>query len=776
MLRLEKLQKVESKGGNLYQRTSNGEWASGAIYETLMGLGIKHKIWTSEQFGRIFRGNALLLSAEFEPAREPPPQHVVTSVVNLVQAKRVVLLSELVEAGFKADDVRWMVAHRDVYFPLDTENFISEQCRIYIDEQAYADVLFQRREEGAGSPPPALIALPSKDQKIDWNGQSWIVVNDGNPYTLINGNGRLWNIQLRDVWNYVTSKEWKYDAPVQPMQVHLSPAREHEALEKLAWFTHPGTRPIWTFGGRKGKKVSDSSIARAKAKLVAADLHGTSRILALANSYDNCGNRSTWVDPTEQECWNHALDSAYLQNYRPRFSYAISVYRILCEQKNVEPRSESTLRKRLAELDDSEVVELREGQFVAYQRGKYTPDLEIDWTIKGRIPWEVGHIDHAMLKLWLRSKINGEIVEAEAWRTVLRDACTYRVLGSVFYFNRPSYITLYRLVLDVVRRWQRLPRLIICDNGPELKGYNFQNILAQLKVILLYRRVRQPRDGQTVESGFKKDVEIYTANLPGNKIGEPPYRSQAAGFRPKDSALHTLEEVAKLFTTGYYIEEPKYPSSRTYGESILAYESRLLKKYGENHIRGVRYDTDLIFDCMPGVERNGGNRIVMPDGTVETNGFQYFSEVFEKHGLLGSSVIPRIDPENCGRVFCWAQGSHEWIECQSKEYEILCEFTHAERNEIETYLTQSGHIDKSIPRRALAETIARGIMELRGDAWLTQLHDNARQGYPRIDGLVFKDGKPFIDIPAVSEPTVAEVTPDIQSIAREAAQRMRDFE
>lgn len=770
------LLKSEATGGNMYLRGPDDRWFSGAIQERLVPLGIGHEIWTTSQFGPFFKGNADYLVTEFEHGREPPPPEVVASVVKLVHQKHVVLRRDLIAAGFDANHLKWIVAHNLVFFPIHEENLISEQCRFYVDEDAYLEEKHVRRQDGAGPPMPIQLSLPKREQTIEWNGKTWTVINDGSPFTIRSSSGVLQDIALTDVRRYVDSKAWVYDHVDEPVCLRISPKREFEALEKLKWLTLPPGEARYTFGARKGMPVSPSSLARVHRKVAHADANGISRVLAVMNHYDNCGDHSATADTPEIECWNRALTDAYLKNHRPRFSHAYNVYRNYCEACNVQPKAESVLRQRLSRLDQCEIVQLREGVFVAYGRSGYTPNSETDWTLKGRLPWEVGHIDHSRLKIWLVSKVTGELIEKEAWRSVVRDACTFKPLGSTFYFGAPSYETLYRLAIDIVKRWQQLPRFLISDNGPDFKSIGFQLLLLRLGVIFLHRRTRMPRDGQPVELGFRSDIEKIIANLPGSKNNEPNYRSQQKGFRPKDSALFTLEEIAERFCEEYYVVSPKFPSSRTNGETIEDFEARLLHENGTTHIRPVTYDSNFVFWSMPLVENGGGVRFVYSDGSVEANTLKYFSEEFAEYGLLGTEVQVRYDPDNCARVLAWGENIHRWIECWCKEYRVLREFTNKEREEISARIKQSDKICKVDSRRRHDQVLAQAISDMRGDAWLLKLHDRARQNFPKIDGFVFKDGAPLVDIPDLPTDTPNSFSQDIEKEAERAAARMRGQE
>jgi hypothetical protein len=526
----------------------------------------------------------------------------------------------------------------------------------------------------------------------------------------------------------------------------LSPQRLAEAAEKLELLGLPPGQRFWTSGARQGKAVSDATFNRIKAAVAKADAAGTSRLLALANGYDNCGSHEAH-DSVEMAIWRESLEADYKQNHRPHYATSFAFYLNRCKAANVVPVGETTARKRLAVEDKAVIVEARSGKFMAYQYGKFVPRDKSNRLVKGRIPWEVAHVDHARIEVAVHSCITGELLTRPIWRTVLRDACTFRVLALVVFFGTPSYIALYRLILDCSRRFGRLPQYIISDRALEFLAAQWEATLADLGVCKLNRPAKTPRAGQVAESGNRKDDNHLITNLPGNRLNIEDFRKLCEGFRPVDNEVLSLGTIRVLLERAYFEVEPQHITSRTNGETLEKYEARLLSEAGTSHISRVPYTDELRVRCMPKVDGRSGNRIVTTQGSVQCNTLQYFSPVLRQPGMAGKSVAVHYDPDNVGHVFVWLKKNGGWVECMCDAYDVLSQFTPVELDEYTAYLREEGKADKVKQRRNRAMAYAEVLAEAKFSNVLKLMHEAARENAHGFPGFTLINGEPAIDLP-----------------------------
>lgn len=738
----------EVEGLNMYRQTPDGQWTSPAINQVLIPLGIGHEIWPKSKFGKYYLGNLSYLASEFRSDTSQPDADTIKKIVSRVESNGVVYRRELVADGIGADAIKWVIARELVFFPLAEEDLTNiEMCRLYVDRATYIDEIDRRRAAGAGAPLSIHTALPRPGQKIDWHGVSWLVVNDGAEFTLKHCDGHFQDIPATEAQRLSECRAWKFTAQPTPSLANVSPKRRAEAEEKLALLSKPPGGRIWTYGAKKGQPVSESTFNRIKSAVEKADANGTSRLVALSNGYDNCGDHTSRVDG-EMEIWRESLNEDYKQNHRPHYTSTYGSYLNRCKAANVIPVSETTARKRLAREETMEIVEEREGVFVAYERGMYSPRDKSNRLVKGRIPWEVAHVDHAKIEVEVRSCITGEIMTRPIWRTVLRDACTFRVLGLVVFFGAPSYVALYRLILDVARRFGKLPQYIISDRGLEFLAKQWEFLLAEFHVTKLNRPPRMGRAGQVAESGNRKDDLNIISNLPGNKLDLADFRKLCQGFRPKDNAVLSLGSIRLLLEKAYFEKEPQHPTSRTKGEILSVYEARLLHEVGTSHIPTVPYSNNLRILCMPAPASHSGIRTVTPQGSVECNTLEYFSSILLRPGIRRSQVNVHYDPDNVGHVYVWVRELRDWVECRCNAYEILSQFTLAELEEYTAYLLEQGEEFKVHKRRDRSMAYAEVLEAAKGSPVLIHMHEAARENAHGFPGFtVLDDGNVEVDLP-----------------------------
>ncbi|WP_175725902.1 hypothetical protein [Burkholderia ambifaria] len=743
----EKMLMSEAKGHNLYKQLPDGNWISPAVAEALVPLGIGYELWPRSHFGKHYAANISYLSSVFKRGAQPPDPAKVKELVARVMAESVVYRRKLIAENVDPDLIKYVIAYQLVFFPLADEDLTSiEMCRLYADEAAYIYDRDRRQADGAGPPLSIHTVLPRTGQTISWNGEDWLVANAGTSFTITHKNGTFQELDRVRVQRLCDAQTWKYSIEPEPTLVNLSPQRLAEAAEKLEILGLPPGQRFWRSGPRQGKEVSTATFSRMKAAVAKAEATGTSRLLALANGYDNCGSHEA-RDSTEMAIWRESLENDYKRNHRPHYATCYAIYLNRCEAANIVPVSETTARKRLALEEKAVIVEARSGKFMAYQYGRFVPHDKTNRLIKGRIPWEVAHVDHARIEVAVHSCITGEIQNREIWRTVLRDACTFRVLAVAVFFGSPSYVALYRIILDCARRFGQLPQYIISDRGLDFLSHQWEASLADLGVCKLNRPAKTPRAGQVAESGNRKDDNHLISNLPGNKLNIEDFRKLCEGFRPIDNEVLSLSTIRVMLERAYFDVEPQHITSRTNGETLEKYEARLLSETGTSHIPKVPYTNELRIRCMPSVEGRSGGRIITEQGSVECMTLEYFSNVLQKPGMAGRLVPVHQDPDNVGHVFVWLKQEGGWVECFCDAYDILSQFTPAELSEYTAYLRQEGKADKVKTRRNRAMAYAEVLSEGKFSNVLILMHEAARENAHGFHGFTLLNGRPAIDLP-----------------------------
>ncbi|MDR5768092.1 MULTISPECIES: Mu transposase C-terminal domain-containing protein [unclassified Caballeronia] len=703
----------ELEKSSLFKLQEDGTWVSPSTEAAAARYGIGYKLVPESRLGVHLQGNLSVLSSCYLPDYRKPDEEEIRRVVQAVRERGVVRRKDLVAEGNGGESIKYAVAHGAVYFALYERDFTNtETAYLYADRESYISHQLEQRAQGALAPPPHR-PLPVDRQTFTWDRRTWIVVNAGDSkYWVRNEQGVAIDLKIEEVRDLCARNEWVYEAVAPPKIMRISQKRRAEAVALFELIGRPISEWKWPYGAHVNEQISPSTISRIQRDVRTAELEGRSVIDALVRNYDNCGCRFDRVEEGEHPVWLECLRDDYLHNIAPTFASVKRIYDARCQAAGVTPVSDETIRRRLKRLDKAIIVQEQDGRFQAYSYGSFVPRDKINRLVKGRIPWEVAHIDHSPLPVTLICSVTGRVQTRRAWRSVMRDAATFRVIAHVIHYGVPSYETLYRLLLEAVRRHQgRMPQYIVCDRALEFQAKQFSATIARYYITKLNRPARTPRSGQPVEAGFRKDDAETVMNIAGHAKPDVDWRNLLEEFSISETATHTLTEIRELFDKKYYEIEPRHSSSRTGHESILDYEERILANVGRSHIRVIRDDLEFRHLCMPAVP--GGYRKVRQDGGVEACTNEYFSAELKDPEIKGTFVLVRYDPDNIGRVVVWAK--EHWIECRSNHYEVLCQFSHLELLAYQEYLRGEGET-KSDKRHARGLELGKSLLEMREKA------------------------------------------------------------
>ncbi len=696
---------------NLYVQDEKGNWSSPTLEGAAACYGMGYRLYLDRHLGPHMLGNLSYVACCYYPDYESAPQEEEDAVVRDVQEARVINRSVLIEKGHSARAVKQVLARGRVYVNFSECDLTSTYATfLYASREDYVAHKLEREAQGAMTP-LRLSVLPVEGQEFMWDSKPWTVVNAGFSSYVIRGEKGLLDISIIDARRLCDAKHWVYEAVEQPRLQKVSPRRRQEALDLLEMRNLPAEEWVWKHGAREGRRVSMRTIQRVQSTIKRAEAEGLSPLDALVRHYDNCGSSQPHVD-NEYEVWEECLNDHYLTNVAPTVISVAAIYRNRCAARGITPVSAETIRRRVRKLDKAVIVREQDGKFQAYYHDSFVPQDKINRLIKGRIPYEVAHVDDTPASIKLICPVTGKVSTVSAWRSVMRDASHFKVLGHVVFYGSPSTENLFRLLIETVKRQNgRLPQYLVCDRHLVFKSKQWRRILGRYGIVVLYRPARRPRHGQPVESGNRKDDQETMRNLDGHAKPHVDFRNQIGEYSQENSAVITLSDLRRIYDEKYYEIELRNPSSRTGLETISAFESRVLSQVDDSHIRKIKYDEEFIQLCMPEVD--GTYRVVNRQGSVYASGQEYFSEELLDPELIGKRVVVHYDPDNIGRVLVWKKAG--WVECRSDKYEILSTFTEAERMDYQAYLRNSGDV-KSIAKALKEEDLATSLQRFRDTA------------------------------------------------------------
>lgn len=346
-------------------------------------------------------------------------------------------------------------------------------------------------------------------------------------------------------------------------------------------------------------------------------------------------------------------------------------YALQAKQEGISAISYASFCKRVKARSGFAQHAKRFGEKAAYDQEPQYLDVEYTTPRHGVRPWHVAHIDHTPLPLkFVHSRLGS--IERTIWLTILMDANSRKILSYYLTFDEPSYRSCMMVLRDCVRRYNRVPQIVVCDRGAEFSSTYWEQQLAYVRASKRDRRAGRPREGSVCERIFNtSQSQLVKALLGATDIVEKYFRRVSPEIRPERHAVWTLDRFDAGFQS--YLDEVYHVSNHGgLGMSPNAAWALGLKSHGTRGHAAIPYDKTFLIQSCPAVHR--GKAKVSPPG-VKVNYRWFTCEALARPGMVGTHVPARYDPFNAGIAYVFVQG--QWHECRSEMYAIFSR--HSER-------------------------------------------------------------------------------------------------
>jgi putative transposase len=303
----------------------------------------------------------------------------------------------------------------------------------------------------------------------------------------------------------------------------------------------------------------------------------------------------------------------------------------------------------------------RKGSRAAYQEEPFYWELGPTTPRHGDHPWQIVHLDHTEVDLELLYE-NGQNA-GKCWLSLATAANPRRFLAVYLSYDPPSYRSCMMLLRILVRRWGRLPQIIVVDGGPEFRSTYFETVLARYEVTKKTRPQARPRHGSVCERLFGTTSTQFIYNLRGNTQIMKLVRQVTKGNNPKNHACWTLEYLYR-YLCAYAYEVYDTISHPALGVSPRdAYNAGIMLT-GERKHRLVPYDEQFRLLTMPTTPK--GTTMVHRSDGVKINSFYYWNEAFRSPLLAKAQAPVRYDPFDVGVAYAYVGG--QWVRRISEHY------------------------------------------------------------------------------------------------------------
>ncbi len=307
--------------------------------------------------------------------------------------------------------------------------------------------------------------------------------------------------------------------------------------------------------------------------------------------------------------------------------------------------------------DEQDQTLKREGLNDAAEKEK-VPYLLLDQHTPQHVdfPFQIVHLYRFQLDIYSESSLPEEIFGIP-WATFAVDALSRRQLAVYIAFDLPMYASYMMVLRECMRRYARLPQILVVEEGSGHKNRRFEASLYEYGITKVERPQTAPDKGSPIEQLFgMTEIDFIEEVMNSTKTGES-IRETPKANNPDLEARWPLDVFSKQLCEWCYevYDTLLHPAlGQTPREVYQA--SMLLSDAQPSHM--IPYDETLYLSTLP-IARQA--RVHRAKG-VKVLGEYYWSKAF-RSPVLDKAVLPiRYDPADTSHVFVFAKG--QWLQCR----------------------------------------------------------------------------------------------------------------
>jgi putative transposase len=670
----EELDRLAEKNPNRYCRDGIGRWRCPPGETYALQFGLYYQVVSSAGINWVWQRNIIFLD-DYLRANLPMVSERVSMAVRLLLANNPGLtLEELfgkTEGIATRDDWYQMIACGDVYADLHAVSLSDHrQARVFPDREtavAYGQIV-QTSPISPHSLPILINLVPGNS--LNWDGKNWTIVNVGDT-----------KIGLINIDHFFT------ELPVTAFEKLVGEGRITGMAGNSAPSVNPKAKELFAAASR-----SDHETANHRSELVRSYLNGelssnelpvpartfyrwVKRYREAQETLDsgylgllpqpNTGNGKDKLPADTRALLDEFIQNDYETIKQKKVFEVYAAFTLACEEKGIVTASYKTFCQAVKRRPSEEQTLKRQGPRAAYQKQPFYWELEQTTSRHGERPFQIVHIDHTELDAELICSLTGCNL-GRPWATFLSDAFSRRILAIYLTFDPPSYRSCMMVIRECVRRFGRMPQIVVVDGGIEFSGVYFETLLARYECTKKTRPPAAARFGSVCERLFGVANTQFIHNLQGNTQITRQVRQMTKSVNPQNHAVWTLEKLYQYLCLWAYeiydtLAHPALSQSprEAYGAGMV--------HAGERLHRLIPYDADFRIFTFPTTSK--GTALVIPSLGVKINSIYYWNDSFRSPDVERTRVEVRFDPCDAGAA--WAFVSHHWVECFSEHYAVF---------------------------------------------------------------------------------------------------------
>jgi len=667
----ERLWQLAEEQPNRYAKI-DGEWRCPPAEETLLPLGIRYRIVSTDNINPIEARNIIFLEDYFRADRLIVLDKARIYVAATVSSQEGILLSDLIVAcsdfQVNADDIYALIITGDIFVDLERVPLAEPYAvPVFSTENASLSVSGQLAKARCSGPVTIALQIGTR------------VVWDNNHYQIVNVAGeRIWvkpaqgesiPIDVSEVYNLIKAGALRAIPAVSttPFSARVGEilSRTPKRMLQQAYAMYQRLLPFIHEDGSVSDLPERTRRRNLSRYLLAEQIHGCGFIGLIPNYSLRGRPKVRWPDPVEE------LLSFYIKRVfehpKQKHKYAVySEFKAACETQGLTdiPCYKSFWQRLRVRPVHSQIAK-RKGQVAAYKYQFYYW-LEKDTPRHGDRPFEICHIDHTQLDVEIISSINGENL-GRPWVTFMVDAYSRRILAVYLTFDEPSYRSCMMVIRECVRRWGRLPQTVVVDKGSDFQSTFFDVLTAAYKMTKKTRPGRKPRHGTVVERVIGTSNTEFVHNLLGNtQIMRGNIREVTREFEPKRQAIWTLSALYKKLCEWAYEVYDSRPHWTLKQSPRDVFDQGMIIG-GQRQLVGIAYDEEFRLYTLPSTQK-GVAKINVARG-IKINNFYYWCEDFRDPEIQFKRVPVRFDPHDISVAYVFVH--NQWVQCYSEETQFF---------------------------------------------------------------------------------------------------------
>ena len=671
----EKLVELAESMPNRYQRDEKGCWRCPPGESYAARYGLTYSVRSSAELNPIYVRNLNFL----EDYLRDPDLQVDKAALKLMRelfAEEPVMtlksLLEYVEAQYIYSALLLKHFYVDLYAaPLAD----SEYVHIFRDEQAANAYIILSESPYRWTPGASSEEMKvGIGQGIVWDGRAWTIYNHGDMSIALRSERGDW-VEIGKEEFYTLASQGKIVQPIQKGYANIGGVNDEEvailAKANMQDYREGNERYTLLQRYRAGETpeqlgVPYSTLRDWEVKYKKAENKYGHGYIGLLTKYKREGNTQRKLPDDSIEAMMHYIQHDYETDRQKSKAHSWGQLVLHCKSNGIHPPSYKTYCKAIKKRKGYKQTLKRKGRRAAYQEKVPYLYLDQDTPRHGDFPWQIVHLDHFQLDTQLVSSRTGKVL-GKPWASIMTDATSRRPLAVYLTFDSPSRRSDMMVIRECVRRFKRLPQILVVDGGSDFNSVYFEALLAYHNITKLERPSADPRAGSVEERLFGTTKTGFIDNVLGNTKALKNPREMTRSVDPRRKATWTLAAFyRRLCQWCYDVYDNNYHTTleRTPREE---YEAGITLS-GVRPYRDVEYDLKFLMQTLPTSDRGEKLRVHYRKG-VQVHYEFYWSDKFADGKVVDTEVEVRIDPFDISRVFAFVQG--EWTKCDAAHFLAL---------------------------------------------------------------------------------------------------------